>query len=80
MEFSQILPCAYIRMQLLLFLLVIFIGCFFVYPMLEAFGDGLWMTNMSTRHTRNMSYDLRGDPFVIPVNVGLSPWGMSDRI
>ncbi len=32
---------------------------------------------ISTRHTRNMSYDLRGDPCVIRRNPGLSPWGMS---
>ena len=33
--------------------------------------------NMSTRFTRNQSYDLRGDPYVIPPNPNLSPWGMS---
>ena len=33
--------------------------------------------NMSTRFTRNQSYDLRGDPFQIPSNPNLSPWGMS---
>ena len=33
--------------------------------------------NMPTRFTRNQSYDLRGDPFIIPVNPYLSPWGMS---
>jgi hypothetical protein len=30
-----------------------------------------------TRNTRNMSYDLRGDPCVIRPNHSLSPWGMS---
>lgn len=38
---------------------------------------GGWPINISTRWTRNQSYDLRGDPYVIPVNPYLSPWGMS---
>jgi hypothetical protein len=36
--------------------------------------------NMPTRFTRNQSYDLRGDPFIIPANPYLSPWGMSSYI
>ena len=35
---------------------------------------------MSTRFTRNQSYDLRGDPCVIRPNPGLSPWGISSTI
>jgi hypothetical protein len=44
-----------------------------MYP-LWSFGSFI---NMPTRFTRNQSYDLRGDPFIIPVNPFLSPWGMS---
>ena len=33
--------------------------------------------NMSTRFTRNQTYDLRGDPFQIPSKPNLSPRVMS---
>lgn len=33
-------------------------------------------TPVSTRHTRNMSYDIRGDPVRIPMYYH-GPWGMS---
>ena len=43
---------------------------------LTGWGMGSYI-NMPTRFTRNQSYDLRGDPYRIPPNYNLSPWGMS---
>lgn len=75
-------------LQFLFYLGIIGIICILVFPnLIESFHNatnatlyprnGLWM---STRNTRNMSYDLRGDPVVIPPNFGLSPWGISPRL
>ena len=46
------------------------------YPFRTGWGFGSFI-NMPTRFTKNQSYDLRGDPFIIPPNPYLSPWGMS---
>lgn len=45
----------------------------------SAWGMGSYI-NIPTRFTRNQSYDLRGDPFPIPPNPYLSPWGISGYI
>jgi len=54
------------------------------YPFRNSTAFPLWnfgsFINMPTRFTRNQSYDIRGDPFIIPVNPYLSPWGMSSYI
>lgn len=54
---------------LIFFLLFVFLLCF------PTSVENFW--NMSTRSTRNQSYDLRGDPFPIQFNPQLSPWNMS---
>jgi hypothetical protein len=56
----------------LLFLVVVLLLLYFgTTKVYEKFFIGI-----STRNTRNMSYDLRGDPCVIRPNF-VSPWGMS---
>jgi hypothetical protein len=37
-------------------------------------------SSVSTRHTKNMSYDLRGDPCIIHFNGIESPWNMSSYV
>ena len=60
-----------------MYLVALLIFVLFVWNTVEGFG-----INMSTRFTRNQSYDLRGDPFPLfrAVNPYLSPWGMSSWI
>ena len=57
---------------------IILIGILLVFLISKWFSiNEKFYINMSTRFTRNQSYDLRGDPFRIPSDPNLSPWGMS---
>ena len=59
------------------FLLLLLLACGVLWNAEKVLGiENFW--NMSTRWTRNQSYDLRGDPYPpIRFNPWLSPWGMS---
>jgi hypothetical protein len=61
----------------LIFLSETFCGCNFPYytQKKKIFYSPWWN---STRHTRNMSYDLRGDPIIIPKKEYI--WNNSDLI
>ncbi len=61
----------------LIHILLFFALLYFFSPLFESFMIGIPL-NVSTRFTRNQSYDLRGDPFPNPYyGPGLSPWNMS---
>ena len=55
----------------------IFIFLFLFIVLCSRNGIENFFINMPTRFTRNQSYDLRGDPYIIRPNPSLSPWGMS---
>ena len=47
----------------------------FSFEMFQSHLLPIW--NYHTRFTRNQSYDIRGDPLIIPPNSYISPWGVS---
>lgn len=63
--------------QLLFIFVILFIG-YFLYSNVEHFYLGSYAVPLATRHTRNMSYDIRGDPFfTVPQTF---PWLNSELV
>ena len=64
-------------MLFILFLCAISVASIFLRETFAAVGTEVWQSSRANRPTRNMSYDIRGQPLSTAFNPYVSPWNIS---
>lgn len=62
-----------------MYIIFLVLGAFCIYYFIKYGQDALKLSFEKFTGRKNMSYDIRGDPFIIP-NVLVSPWNQSNII